>query len=69
MVAADLLERDDLITRRHGLGTFVGWAAFAVMGISWYLLASIGFPTRGFGLVMAKTTWWLMVLGVELFEF
>jgi len=48
----------------HGLGTFVGWGAFAVMGLAWWVLAGVGFPTRGFGLVMARTTWWLMVLGV-----
>ncbi len=48
----------------HGLGTFVGWAGFAVMGISWWVLVSVGFPIRGFGLVMARLTWALMVLGV-----
>ncbi len=48
----------------HGLGTFVGWAAFAVMGIAWWVLYSVGFPTRGFGLAMARLTYWLMVLGV-----
>jgi cytochrome c oxidase subunit 1 len=48
----------------HGLGAFVGWAGFAVMGLSWWVLAGVGFPTRGFGLVMARATWWLMVLGV-----
>ena len=48
----------------HGLGTFVGWAGFAVMGIAWWVLAASGFPTRGFGLVMARLTWWLMVAGV-----
>lgn len=48
----------------HGLGTFVGWAAFAVMGLSWWILYAVGFPTRGFGLVMGKASWWLMVLGV-----
>ena len=48
----------------HGLGTFVGWAGFAVMGLSWWVLAAVGFPTRGFGLAMARLTWWLMVLGV-----
>ncbi len=48
----------------HGLGAFVGWAGFAVMGISWWVLAGVGFPTRGFGLVMARVTQWLMVLGV-----
>ncbi len=48
----------------HGLGSFVGWAGFAVMGLSWWVLAGVGFPTRGFGLVMARASWWLMVLGV-----
>ena len=48
----------------HGLGAFVGWAAFAVMGLAWWIFYSVGFPTRGFGLVMARTSWWLMVLGV-----
>jgi cytochrome c oxidase subunit 1 len=48
----------------HGLGAFVGWAAFAVMGFSWWILASVGFPLRRFGAAMARLTWWLMVLGV-----
>jgi cytochrome c oxidase subunit I len=48
----------------HGLGTFVGWAGFAVMGLAWWVLASVGFPTRGFGLAMARLTWWLMIGGV-----
>jgi cytochrome c oxidase subunit 1 len=48
----------------HGLGTFVGWAAFAVMGFAWWVLFAVGFPTRGFGLAMARLTYWLMVLGV-----
>jgi cytochrome c oxidase subunit I len=52
------------IMTAHGLGTFVGWGAFAVMGLSWWILAAVGFPTRGFGHVMAKATWWLMVMGV-----
>ncbi len=52
------------IMTAHGLGTFVGWAGFAVMGISWWVLAAVGFPVRGFGRVMATLSWWLMVLGV-----
>ena len=48
----------------HGLGAFVGWGAFAVMGLAWWVLAGIGFPVRGFGLAMARLTWWLMVFGV-----
>ena len=48
----------------HGLGAFVGWGAFAVMGFAFWILYAVGFPTRGFGVVMAKSSWWLMVLGV-----
>ena len=48
----------------HGLGTFVGWAGFAVMGLAFWVLASLGFAVRGFGLAMARLAWWLMVLGV-----
>ena len=48
----------------HGLGAFVGWAGFAVMGLGYWVLAGVGFPVRGFGFAMAKLTWWLMVLGV-----
>ena len=52
----------------HGLGAFVGWAAFAVMGFSFWILYAVGFPTRGFGLLMAKTSWWLMVLDTVTFN-
>ena len=38
----------------HGLGAFVGWGAFAVMGLAWWVLAGVGFPVRGFGLAMAR---------------
>ena len=48
----------------HGLGAFVGWAAFAVMGLAFWVLGEVGFPTRGFGLAMARLTWLLMVVGV-----
>jgi cytochrome c oxidase subunit 1 len=48
----------------HGLGAFVGWAAFAVMGLSWWVLAQVGFPLRRLGRLLAEVTWWLMVLGV-----
>lgn len=48
----------------HGLGSFVGWGAFCVMGLSWWIFYCVGFPIRGFGLAMARLTWWLMVLGV-----
>ena len=48
----------------HGLGTFVGWAGFALMGLSFWVLAQVGFPLRRFGKAMAEATWWLMVVGV-----
>jgi cytochrome c oxidase subunit 1 len=48
----------------HGLGAFLGWAGFAVMGLSWWVLEEVGFPLRRFGAAMAALTWWLMVLGV-----
>jgi len=52
------------IMTAHGLGAFVGWAAFAVMGLSYWVLAQVGFPVRPAGLVLARLTWWLMVVGV-----
>ena len=48
----------------HGLGAFLGWAGFAVMGLSWWILAEVGFPLRGLGHALAIATWWLMVVGV-----
>jgi cytochrome c oxidase subunit 1 len=48
----------------HGLGAFVGWAAFAVMGFSYWVLAQVGFPLRRLGNFLAELTWWLMVVGV-----
>jgi cytochrome c oxidase subunit 1 len=48
----------------HGLGAFVGWAAFAVMGFSFWVLASHGFPVRRFGRGMAWFAYWCMVFGV-----
>jgi cytochrome c oxidase subunit 1 len=52
------------IMTAHGLGAFVGWAGFAVMGLAWWVLAGLGFPIRGLGLWLARATWWLMVAGV-----
>ena len=52
------------IMTAHGLGAFVGWAGFAVMGLAWWVLHEAGFPVRGLGLWLARLTWWLMVAGV-----
>ena len=48
----------------HGLGAFVGWAGFSVMGLAFWVFAEVGFPVRRFGRAMAETTYWLMVVGV-----
>ncbi|MEI8104453.1 MAG: cbb3-type cytochrome c oxidase subunit I [Actinomycetes bacterium] len=52
------------IMTAHGLGAFVGWAAFALMGLSFWVLAQVGFPLRRAGAFLAQLTWWLMVVGV-----
>lgn len=48
----------------HGLGAFVGWAGFACMGLSLWVLASVGFPLSRFGATMAEAAFWLMLVGV-----
>ena len=48
----------------HGLGAFVGWAGFACMGLSLWVLTSVGFPLRRFGAAMAEVAFWLMLVGV-----
>ena len=48
----------------HGLGAFLGWAGFAVMGFAFWILQEVGFELRRFGLATARLTWWLMVVGV-----
>ena len=48
----------------HGLGAFVGWAGFAVMGFSYWVLAQVGFPLRRASHFLAELTYWLMVGGV-----
>jgi cytochrome c oxidase subunit I len=48
----------------HGLAAFVGWAAFALMGLSWWVLSEIGFPLAGWSWRWAVACWWTMVLGV-----
>lgn len=50
----------------HGLGAFLGWAGFAVMGVSIWILARLGFEPRRFGVLMFATTFWTFVVGVVL---
>lgn len=52
------------IMTAHGLGAFVAWAAFAVMGISFWVLSEVGFRMRPLGFLLARVTFWLMVVGV-----
>ncbi len=51
------------IMTAHGLGAFVSWAGFAVMGAALWVLASVDFPMRPLGYRLAETTWWLIVIG------
>ena len=48
----------------HGLGAFVGWAGFAVMGLSWWVLAEVGFPLGTWAARLARAAFWCMVAGV-----
>jgi cytochrome c oxidase subunit 1 len=48
----------------HGLGAFLGWAGFAVMGLAYWVLEEAGFELRPLGRWLARATWWLMVVGV-----
>src|SRR6266542_1098568 len=41
-----------------------GWAGFAVMGLSYWVLAQVGIPLRRLGSALAEATWWLMIAGV-----
>jgi cytochrome c oxidase subunit 1 len=47
----------------HGLGTFMAWAAFAIMGLGLWVLKSSGFAMRPLGLRLAGVTWWANVVG------
>lgn len=65
---ADLVRLDPgvfyAIMTAHGLGAFVAWAAFAVMGASFWVLHEVGFPMRKVGFSLARIAWWTMVIGV-----
>ncbi len=65
---ADIYRLDDnafyAVMTAHGLGAFVGWAAFAVMGLAWWVLSEVGFPMGALGARLARLAFWLMVVGV-----
>jgi cytochrome c oxidase subunit I len=48
----------------HGLGAFLGWAGFALMGLSWWVISSVGVPLGKLANWMAHATFWAMVVGV-----
>ena len=48
----------------HGLGAFLGWAGFALMGLAYWVLAEVGVPLGKLGHWMAHTTFWAMIVGV-----
>ena len=65
---ADIYRLDDntfyAVMTAHGLGAFVGWAAFAVMGFGFWVLNEVGFTIGRLGATLGRAAWWLMVLGV-----
>ncbi len=48
----------------HGLGAFVGWAAFCLMGLSFWVMQENGFQLRGWSYRWAVASYWTMVVGV-----
>jgi cytochrome c oxidase subunit 1 len=52
------------IMTAHGLAAFVGWGAFCLMGITWWILTECGFQLRGWSHRWAEICWWCMVIGV-----
>ena len=65
---ADIVRLDDnywyAMMTAHGLGAFVGWAAFAVMGFGFWVLAEVGFPITTLARRIAMVAWTTMVAGV-----
>ncbi len=47
----------------HGLGAFVAWAGFAVMGFGYWVLESVGYKLRKLDFLMGQVAWWTMVVG------
>lgn len=46
----------------HGLGAFIAWAGFFLMGITFWVLMKVGFPVRSF--VLPELMFWSMMAGV-----
>src|SRR5512144_1080139 len=47
----------------HGLGAFVAWAGFGIMGFGFWVLRNEGFAISPLGCRLADLTWWTMVIG------
>jgi cytochrome c oxidase subunit 1 len=47
----------------HGLGAFVAWAGFAVMGFGYWVLESVGFKMRPLAFALGQVAFWTMVIG------
>ncbi|HUO71848.1 MAG TPA: cbb3-type cytochrome c oxidase subunit I [Solirubrobacteraceae bacterium] len=47
----------------HGLGAFVAWAGFAVMGFGYWVLESVGFKLRPLAYGLGQAAFWTMVVG------
>jgi cytochrome c oxidase subunit 1 len=47
----------------HGLGLFVAWAGFAIMGFGYWVLNSVEFRVTRFSLVTGEIAFWTMVVG------
>ena len=64
---ADLARLEDnafyAIMTAHGLGAFVAWAGFAVMGFGYWVLSSVDFEMRPLGYKLAEAVYWLMIAG------
>lgn len=62
---ADIIRTDDslwyALMTAHGLGAFVAWAGFFLMGALYWILMRLGFPLRTY--VFAEISYWTMVLG------
>jgi cytochrome c oxidase subunit I len=47
----------------HGLGAFVAWAGFAVMGFGYWVLESVDFKLRPLAFGLGQVAFWTMVVG------
>lgn len=62
---ADIVRTDDnlwyALMTAHGLGAFVAWAGFFLMGAMYWILMRLGFSLRTF--ILAEISYWTMVVG------